>query len=290
MLHGHSLLPALELESWYIEYLPKKAHSYILLSSLLFYVLVTKMNFAKKSSRISLSYNNEIQSTSLQTKIVQSTEKRRWRQAAINIARTGHFLNIVPIEFDSTTELIKPSKFPRREVWWLIFFFYAADTIYLLSASFRVTLTKVPVKEFMDFYMHFVTRLIAGIIQLVMGLSIKEFTQMYNIQIFIRRQKKNNFGWEYLDCKIGTYLLVLALFAHIQPIFPLILHLTSRHSVRYWGSQFLRGAVYNSLSGVVIFALLDLIYSLMAIFGTLFAAGTVVAYIVYAETVMTVLR
>lgn len=83
---------------------------------------------------------------------------------------------------------------------------------------------------------------------------------------------------------------VLLSFAHLQPFLPLMMHLQSRRSLRYWPVKYLDRSIYDSLPFGVAYALNDLLFSGIALFGAAFVIMPMGSYNALTQMWMRLLR
>ncbi len=190
--------------------------------------------------------------------------------------KSGHLLNVVPFHFNTSTNTLVPSPYiPHRIIWSIFMILYLLDLFYMSQIRHKVTLDKVSEDEFVNFYVHFITRVVASIFLLHLSLNRHEFSQFSHfLALMIKKCEFQNFEAK----RFIHFLQASVFFAHIQPLFPLILHLQSRHSARYWPSQFIKNEIYDSFFVASGYAILDLNYSFMAIWGSLFSIIPVMCY------------
>lgn len=178
---------------------------------------------------------------------------------------------------------LPPSKQLRRKLFLFHFqFVYASlDLLYLaFYAQPRVKLEQVGEKEYMDFHIHFLSRLAAFLILVwtVWGapLFLRFFAEMIRLRhLYIGRCSGNRFlsdvssASKELDKCLQIVVGLVVVMAHVQPLLPTVLHLTARHSLRYWPSVFLPQRIYDNFVTVVFYAALDLSLSYFSVFGGL---------------------
>lgn len=199
---------------------------------------------------------------------LQYTLNRFWK--------SGQFLNTIPFHFDSTRNALIPSPFiPYRLVWSAFLFLYLLDILYMSQISSTVTFDIVSEEEFVNFYVHFITRIIAGVFSVYLSLNVYDISQF--TQFLFSMIKKCEFNT--FEAKRFQYFFQANLvFVHIQPLLSLILHLQSRHSPRYWPSQFLEMEIYDSFFVAASYAVLDLYFSSIGVWGTFYCILPVMCY------------
>ncbi len=202
--------------------------------------------------------------------------------------KSGQLLNTVPFHFDTSRNALIPSPlFPHRLVWLTFILLYLLDVLYMLQIRHTVSLDKVSEDEFVNFYVHFITRLVAGVLLIYLAFNtfkISQFTMF--LFTMIKKCEFDAFGAKHFQYFFRACLI----FVHVQPLFPLILHLQSRHSARYWPSQFIANDIYDSICVATIYALLDLTFSSIAIWATLYIILPVMCYIFFGQHWMQKLR
>lgn len=217
---------------------------------------------------------------------ISNSSLPRWEKSIHRFWKTGSFLNIIPLQYEFTFNRLSPSKFvPRGLIWWIIIFLYFLDILYLLHISKTVTLTSVTEEEFVNFNIHFISRMLAGHFIFHLSHNIEDFSKFYAILVQLGKQ-----------CDVssvkgfGFIIQAANIFSHVQPIFPLLLHLQSRHSARYWPSIYLKREIYDNFFFATIYALNDLIYSYVAIFGTIAIILPVFCYTIFSIVCIKQLR
>lgn len=186
--------------------------------------------------------------------------------------QAGQLLNTLPVYYCCKTDILFPTRHgPKLFQWWLFYLLYILDLFYLSLASQHVTLMSVPTTEFVNFYVHFISRLVAGI------LIFLNVTHLHSISIFYNHLSRTALKHSHRFLKDGFVSFAVSL-CLVQPVFPLLLHLQSRQSARYWPSQFFPQNIYNHPIFFLMYALLDLKFSYFAIYGASFTSLPIVCY------------
>lgn len=200
----------------------------------------------------------------------------KWEYSLIGLLKSGKLLNIIPFHFDASTNIVIPSPcIPYRLVWSGFLILYLFDILYMSHISGIVSLDTVSEDEFVNFYVHFITRLVAGVLLVHLSFNTYEISQFCKFLVSMSHKcdidafEKNRFRF---------FFQAAVIFAHIQPLFPLILHLQRRHSARYWPSQYLNNSIYDSFPVAAGYAIIDLNYSFIALWGTFFNIIPVLCY------------
>lgn len=209
----------------------------------------------------------------------------------LQLIQTSHTFNILPFTFHQHTKLVTRSSSRKLFLWYFIYLCYTFDVIKMSLISSTVTLASVPQKEFLDFYIHFLSRLTALLFLWVICMYHEDISYLLNVLFHMDKQSRTSHrGVIPTHAHLSSSstpssdlpLLLIAgstIFAHIQPIFPLILHLENRYSQRYWLARSLSRSLYNSPLIIVLYAINDLLYSYMGFFVTVLLISTLLIYI-----------
>ncbi len=92
------------------------------------------------------------------------------------------------------------------------------------------------------------------------------------------------------DKKLGSFFRFAIGFVRLQPILPLLQHLTSRHSLRYWPNYFLPRYVYDFPLFAILYACLDFYFDYFAIALTILTLFPVCSYILLTKFHLYVLQ
>ncbi|CAL8125449.1 unnamed protein product [Orchesella dallaii] len=191
-----------------------------------------------------------------------------WEKWYVRFVELAYLTQCLPVRYHSSEGVLRVTKdrFVKL-LWFLRIIGLTLDNIYLIIISSKVTLESVGEKEFVDFWIHTISRVLGCIITWSFILDVQATCQMFNTMLATRRtwhQKFGQWGDDFygpLEVLLRRTIQFCAIFFSIQGIFPLLMHLESRQSVRYWGSQVLPSWVYNSIPGIILAAANDFFLS-----------------------------
>ncbi len=143
------------------------------------------------------------------TEKLENTLNRLWK--------SGQLFNAIPFHFDTSKNALIPSPFfPHRLIWLASLLFYLLDVLYMSQIRRTVNLDKVSEDEFVNFYVHFITRLVASVLLIHLSLNTFEFSQF--TKFLFKMIKKCEF--DAFEAKRFQYFFRSSLiFVHVQPLF-----------------------------------------------------------------------
>lgn len=106
----------------------------------------------------------------------------------LKLVKLGSILHVLPLQVNFSRSTITQGGAFRNTVWHLILFAYCLDLCYLTCVANRVTLKKFSETEFVNFYLHFISRLTAGVLAITLVFLQNSLIQFYNILIQTQRQ------------------------------------------------------------------------------------------------------
>lgn len=130
-----------------------------------------------------------------------------WEAVVIRMINLGKVLKILPCSIDPETKLVIMCGKKRQICWYLMFIWYWLDLLYLIFICKRVTALTVPVEELMNFYMHFFSRLVAGVLSAVIAKDQRKVAAFMNLLLLERRKFKGEFLYIAFD-KVFRWLAV----------------------------------------------------------------------------------
>ncbi|CAL8148285.1 unnamed protein product [Orchesella dallaii] len=213
-------------------------------------------------------------------------------------ANSGYYTLCLPVRFDAKLGILHVTdNYFIRGIWLLRLVHLAVDNIYLLFIAHKVDLNLVGEKEFSDFWMHTISRILGCSISWLIALDVHSIVKSINAIIVTRRSWRKKFGiWaeEFegpLEVLIRRTIQIGTLFVPCQSILPLILHFQARHSSRYWGAELLPRSLYDSPVGVVLAGVNDFMLSQSTINTSVFGLTVVTTFFVlirfWTQSIMT---
>ncbi|CAL8068296.1 unnamed protein product [Orchesella dallaii] len=212
------------------------------------------------------------------------TSVEKWLARFTN---SGYYTLCLPVHFDFAKGLLQITNNTRiKLIWQFRLAWLVIDNLYLICVGHKVTLKTVGEKEFSDFWMHTISRIIGCAVSLLMALEVDATVEVINAMIATRRIWRKKFGvWSEeftgpLELFLRRTIQLAAFFGSLQSIFPLVMHIQGRHSARYWGSQLIPISLYDSPIGIVLAAANDFLLSQAAIINAVFGILVVVSFFV----------
>lgn len=214
--------------------------------------------------------------------IVLYLSQETWPAAMSRFWQTGQTLNVLPYKYNPITCSVSPNElFPFRLFWYFMYAMYILDVLYLAHASRSVTIPTVSTKVLTNFYMHFLSRLIALLINSLMALNLEDLALFSNCFLktatrykCISKSNKTKHLHRFTS-KITTFCL-------LQPVFVEVHYVFQRRSPKYWPSKYMGFKFYNNSFLVTCYALVEGSYAYISLFGTAFVVLPVVTYNVFA--------
>ncbi|CAL8125447.1 unnamed protein product [Orchesella dallaii] len=210
-----------------------------------------------------------------------------WEKAVGKLVNIANLSCTLPVKFSFSTGVIYVSKSKlKRCIWLLRLVWLTLDSVYLLIISPQVKLASVGEKEFLGFWTHTVSRLVACIISWAVAIDLQANTTLFNAIMTTRRMWKKKFGLWGEDFQgpqersLRRVFQFCTIFFSIQAIFPINMHLNARQSARYWGSQLLSSEIYNSVPGMVLAAANEFLLAQVAITNCGYGTELIVSFFV----------
>lgn len=110
-----------------------------------------------------------------------------WELAFLQLIRSGNCLCVLPLQLNQSKQFVVLSSYSHLRIYRLILLCYWLDVLYLTWVTKHVTLTSVSETEFVYFYLHFTSRLTAGIYTIILTLDISPFQYINNLLIKMSR-------------------------------------------------------------------------------------------------------
>lgn len=248
------------------------------------------MNFLRNSIKLKLKSKSSIKKQFYQ----KSTQKSHQFWLA-QLIKTCNFFNFLPFSFNPESGLATRSSNSKFFLWIFQLFLFTADVASMFSISPEVTLTSVNQKEFLDFYIHFLSRFAAMLLLWIAYLSHSDICFHLNVLFHMDNQKHKMTPHQSLhpatsssssssSSEMAIFEIAAAVtFAHVQPIIPLILHLENRYSRRYWLARYLPQSLYENPLIIILYALNDFMYSYMAFTVSVLLVATLLTYITFTN-------
>lgn len=116
-----------------------------------------------------------------------------WEHAIFQLIKLGSALGVLPFKIDITHRLFCHAGVFRKTVWYFLLLYYSLDIIYLASVAKLVTLLDFDETEFVNFYLHFLSRLTAGVLAIILASVKDSVMQLYNLLIQYQRKHSGVF-------------------------------------------------------------------------------------------------
>lgn len=110
-----------------------------------------------------------------------------WENAFLKLIKAGSFLKELPFRLHKRTNILLPCRPSNALLWHLLLTWYCLDVCYLASVAKHVTISKVSETEFVNFYAHFLSRLTAGLLCIIIAADRKLFRRFHNELIYFRK-------------------------------------------------------------------------------------------------------
>lgn len=189
-----------------------------------------------------------------------------WENALLRYWKTGHNYALLSSSYNTNSQLLqRATSFPQIVLCPIFNIIYTLDLAYLVYICHSVSISTVSAEELTNFYIDFLTRFVAWCFAILNTYCAKDLSYFYNTMLSTSRK----FGCKsQSELRFDRFMSITVWFGAIQPIFPVLLHLTARHSRRYWPSQFLSLKLYNNLYIRLFYALNELMLSYVAIYNS----------------------
>lgn len=129
---------------------------------------------------------------SIMSKFIEHTIKRcdldNWETALFQLVKTGKFIFALPFEVNKSSGLLRQASKTQIQIWHFLATLYIFDLIYMSTVAKNVNLDNVSVTEFANFYMHYLSRSIAGVVLLVIAHRKQNLIEFNNAIILYRRR------------------------------------------------------------------------------------------------------
>ncbi|CAL8118710.1 unnamed protein product [Orchesella dallaii] len=194
----------------------------------------------------------------------------QWENWFRILVRVGSFLNVIPIDYNRSTKLYYSTKSRfRRFIWNFLLVLAFADYICLHIAAKKIYLKDVGAQEYVDFYLHFFSRLTGYILTWSLAWRCKECVEGLNIMLAnckIWKARQNEFGEFFsgpIERSMKRTIKCTVIYVFLEPFIGLSVHLENRNSKRYWISQLLLRSSYDTTLGMVFSGIVDLYLSML---------------------------
>ncbi len=198
-----------------------------------------------------------------------------WEYHFANWINFSHKVGCIPIKYNKTTSKFHVTTNPFvYYIWLLRIFLLLLDNIYLSTQFRNVTTTSVDAEEFMNFYVHALSRITASFMTISVAFGLEGTVYLFNVIyktriIWLNHNRFKNWSFPFTGsvCNKFTRLVKFGLlFIYVQSFAPLALHFQNRYSRRYWPGQYLPKYLYNCWIFVLLEGLNDLHLSMMSIY------------------------
>lgn len=209
----------------------------------------------------------------------RNPNRESWISALARLWTNGAALNVLPYKYNCKIGRLEQGQNRQRITWSILFTIYTADCFYLISASKSITLVSVSEEEFINFHVHYISRLLSFILITLSCFNAQNMLDFINLLLKTGKLVRFNNAAEKQFEKVTSLLVTLTF---LQPIIPMILHFQARHSLRYWPAMYLTVRMYDNVIFAVLYATLDFILSNLAIYGAMFIILGIPVYINFA--------
>lgn len=113
-----------------------------------------------------------------------------WEEAFFNLVKGGSFLLVLPFRLDKEAAIVLPCKVLPNVAWHILLLLYWLDVCYMASVARHVTLSRFPEKEFVNFYVHFLSRMTAGVLAVIIAADKELMRNFHNVMVHLQRNFK----------------------------------------------------------------------------------------------------
>lgn len=104
-----------------------------------------------------------------------------WEIALLRLIRLGAYLNALPCNLIIAQKCVTSCSSLRRLVWQIAILWYWLDVCYLFSVMKYVTLATLSEDEFVNFFVHTFSRLVAGVGLLLIATDTENLIKFNNV-------------------------------------------------------------------------------------------------------------
>lgn len=113
-----------------------------------------------------------------------------WELAFLSGVKGGSLLLVLPFSINKDATFVLPCGVLKNIAWHTLLLFYWIDICYLASVAKHVTLSRFPETEYVNFYVHLLSRLLAGVLAIIVAADKKRMKSFINVLVHTQRKFK----------------------------------------------------------------------------------------------------